>query len=296
MKNFLSCPFEQSEIAMKKDARALLENAYEFHTHPAPSHRERLFDDFEYAKELDRYGMAGAVVKNHFSPTSARVALANKYAGAKARLFGSVTLDWPVGGLNPYAVESELLLGAAVVWLPTFHAQNWLERTGPVEPVLGPGITVLDDRGKLLPQVHQIIELVKKHNAVLGTGHLNPAESRAVCEAALAAGADVILTHPDSHDENAPPEMQVELAKKGVFLEKCWINIHHGESSAGRMAEIVKKAGADRCVMCTDLGNRNDPSAPEGMLTFIERMLDAGLDAAEVRTMIVDTPRHLLRA
>lgn len=80
---------------MSELAESLLVGAYEFHTHPAPSHRDRRYDDFEYLSALDASGMAGAVVKNHFSPTSARVALANKYGNAKARLFGFPTRFTP---------------------------------------------------------------------------------------------------------------------------------------------------------------------------------------------------------
>ena len=86
------------------EARELLEGAYDLHVHTNPSHFKRSQDDFELARTLDRYHMAGAVIKVHYGATQSRAILTNAHSGAQAKLYGAVTLDWPVGGLNPYAV------------------------------------------------------------------------------------------------------------------------------------------------------------------------------------------------
>lgn len=43
-------------------------------------------------------------------------------------MFGGITLNRQVGGINPYAVESALKLGGKVVWLPTQSARNTFEK------------------------------------------------------------------------------------------------------------------------------------------------------------------------
>ncbi len=280
---------------MNEETIALLDNAYEMHVHTAPSHLNRRLDDFELAAELDRYKMAGAVIKTHYGATTSRAILANKHAGCKAKLFGSVTLDWPSGGLNPYAVESNLLLGASIVWMPTFHAMNQIVTTGSFHLVKGPGIQVIDEYGKVKPEVIEIIDLVKQYNAVIGTGHISAQESLALCCAARDRGADIILTHPDSNNEHVPLEIQLEIAKRGAFIEKCWLNLYKNEDSAQSMAMKIKKLSPERCIMSTDLGNSCDDTSPVGLAKFIDAMMVNGIPASAVRTMIRTNPEFLLR-
>lgn len=277
-------------------ARALLCGSCDLHVHTAPSHFERGLDDFELAKAMDQYGMAGAVIKVHYGATAARALLVNRHAQTRSKVYGSVTLDWAVGGLNPYAVQSELLLGAKIVWLPTFHAGNHLEKTrGRGQPVEAPGIRLTGDDGRLLPAVHDILDLVAAHGAVLATGHGTPAEAFAVCSEATRRGIAAVLTHPDNRREDVPPEMQEALANMGVFIDRSWLSIVKGELSCARMAERIRRVSPARCVMSTDLGQAAIQSPPDGLLSFAQAMLDEGLSKSDVQLMMQDNPRALLR-
>lgn len=104
----------------------MLEGGYDLHIHRAPSHFQRLFDDVELLKEAATAAMAGIMIKNHYESPSARAALLNKHSNSSTIAYGGIVLNWPVGGLNPYAVESALKLGARFVWLPTRDAANCL--------------------------------------------------------------------------------------------------------------------------------------------------------------------------
>lgn len=278
------------------EAPALLEGAYDLHVHTNPSHFNRSQDDFELARTLDRYHMAGAVIKVHYGATQSRAILTNNHSGAKAKLYGAVTLDWPVGGLNPYAVESELLLGAKMVWLPTFHAKNHMDRTpaGKSQPVNAPGISVLDQNGSLVPQVYEIMDLVRSYQAVLNTGHISAKESFAVCRAARELGVKVILTHPDNDREAVPTDMQEELAGTGVFIDRSWFNVVKGAVTAAEMADRIRRTGAEHCIMSTDFGQDRNPPAPEGLLDFVSQMLENGISAGEIRLMVRENPAELL--
>lgn len=274
----------------------LMEGAYDLHVHTSPSHFERSQDDFELAHTLDRYGMAGAVIKVHYGATQSRAMLTNAHSGADAKLFGAVTLDWPAGGLNPYAVESELLLGAKMVWLPTFHAKNHLEKSPPGkgQPVTAPGIFVLDEKGGLVPQMYAILDLIRNYDAVLNTGHISAGESWEVCKKARQMGVKVILTHPDNDREAVPEAMQKDLADLGVFIDRSWFNVIKGVVSAGQMADRIRLVGAERCVMTTDFGQIQNPSAPEGLYEFIGQMRAEGISKEEIRLMVRKNPVELL--
>lgn len=160
----------------------LRKGAYDLHTHPLPSHFSRALDDLELVREADRAGMAGVMIKNHYEPTEARAALINRISGVSARAYGGIVLNWPAGGLNPYAAESALKMGAKIVWMPTRDSRNCL-RYGKMEGDFfdRPGIAVLDCGGKLKPEVYEIFEVVKKYGAFLATGHLSPRESLLLC-------------------------------------------------------------------------------------------------------------------
>lgn len=280
----------------REHAAELLRGGYEMHVHTAPSHYSRRYDDFEYARELDRYGMAGSIIKTHFGSTTARATLANRYDGCKAKLYGEITLDWAVGGLNPYAVRSELLLGGKVVFMPTFHALNSQIATNhKPQPVGGPGLTVLDGNGQLLPIVYDIMDVVKEFDAVLATGHLSARESYLLAKSGLERGITMMLTHPDSLSENIPLDWQIELAGKGAYVEKCWLNVIKGAVTADEMYARAVAVGPDHCVLTTDLGQTQFVPPAEGMLDFIQCLLEHGMSDENVARMVRHNPKTLLR-
>ena len=82
-----------------------------------------------------KVGARAIVIKTHQGTTMDRAYLCNRYnkivhGDKDFTMFGSITLNHPVGGLNPAALEVALKLGAKVVWLPTQHAQNHLAKFG----------------------------------------------------------------------------------------------------------------------------------------------------------------------
>ena len=213
-----------------------------------------------------------------------------------ARLYGEITLDWAVGGLNPHAVQAELLLGGRMVFMPTFHAQNSRVRTNFKEhPVGGPGISILGPDGRLLPAVHDILDLVKSFDAVLATGHLSAQESYVLADEGIRRGVTMLLTHPDSLTENIPLEWQRELAARGAYVEKCWLNVLKGAVTEREVCRRALAVGPERCVLTTDLGQAGNPSPVEGMADFALSLSANGCSDAQIRRMLRENPRTLLR-
>jgi hypothetical protein len=167
----------------------LLRGAFDTHVHSTPSHFPRLLDDIGLADALTESGMGGAVVKFHGGGTAARAYLANKHAGREV-LFGSITLNGFVGGLNALAVEAELLLGARVVWFPTIHSANHIRFYGGSEwtnikaerslPPPKRGLVAVGEDGRLLPEVGEVLDVAAKYGVCVATGHLAVEESAAL--------------------------------------------------------------------------------------------------------------------
>lgn len=275
----------------------LLTGGIDLHVHTSPSVYNRKMDDFELLYELDSIGMSGAVIKNHYGDTSARAQIANKYANTKAKLYGSITLNQNTGGLNPYAIQIALYMGVKMVWLPTFHSRNgleYLERTHKKPLFAGSKIHVLDEGGNLLPVVYDIIEIIGKHNAVLQTGHLSPQESYKVAVEALIRKVKVVITHVDGFSTLVPIDMQLQLARKGAFIDKCWNNLWRGCITAEKMVKSIKEISAERCVLTTDRGQIDRESPIEGLEKFVHILLQNGVTENEISQMIKDNPKYLL--
>jgi hypothetical protein len=63
----------------------------------------------------------------------AKMRIAPRWRGRRVpgvEVFGGVTLNPSVGGLNPAVVKATIAVGAKIEWLPTLFATNHREREG----------------------------------------------------------------------------------------------------------------------------------------------------------------------
>ncbi len=161
----------------EKDAYDMLSNAIDMHLHGSPTgwmpYRPSML---ETSREASVAGMKALCFKDHYYMTSpiARVIQESleTWAAEKGieptRVYGGVTLNYPVGGLNPHAVRTMLKGDFAeysrVLWMPSIDSDLTRRSAG-----LGDGITILDKNGKLKQEVKEILEIVssaEQHVAV----------------------------------------------------------------------------------------------------------------------------------
>jgi microsomal dipeptidase-like Zn-dependent dipeptidase len=57
----------------------------------------------------------------------------------------------------------------------------------------------------------------------------------------------------------------------------------------------MKLAGFEHCVMATDFGQIDNPTAPEGLKMFIAEMLKNGIAEKDIETMVKKNPAKLLK-
>ncbi len=82
-------------------------------------------DHIDAIEEASSVGMRALLFKDHFySVTPVVELLKGRYADKNVELFSGVPLNDTTGGLNPWAVDHGLVLGAKLVWMPTFSAAN----------------------------------------------------------------------------------------------------------------------------------------------------------------------------
>jgi len=269
-----------------------LAGAVDLHVHSAPDVDKRRFDDLELARAAKDAGVGAVLIKSHQNSTVERAWLVAQCVPG-IRVYGGLVLNETVGGLNPAAVRLALDLGARQVWMPTRSARNHRVYHGQAG-----GITILDEQGRLLPAVEEILLAMAASDCILGTGHLSPQESSVLIDAAHKAGVSKILvTHPEWGPTYHSWEAQKELAMRGdVFFERCFVSTTHlcGCVPFETIERAIIETGVERTILSTDLGQPETPPPAEGLRLYAERLRSTGFSVDQIRTMMQANPERLL--
>jgi Family of unknown function (DUF6282) len=290
-------------------ARDLLRGAYDTHMHISPDVVERIVDDITLAQRFQELGMAGFVLKSHYTSTAERAAVVRTVVPG-TNVLGAIALNRAVGGINPLAVEIAAREGARTVWLPTVDSVNESrERDAPPGakvPVwvklqlelreqgieIPPVPVVNESNGTVLPEVREALDMIARHGMALATGHLGRDEIFAVVEAALESGVEtIVVTHPEFPSQDLSVEDQIALAGQGALLERCFTTPHTGKVTWERWIENIRLTGPENSVLSTDLGQVFNPPVEDGMALMVDRLLDAGFGEEEVYVMAVVNTR-----
>ena len=281
-------------------AKANLKGVVDMHVHTNPDLRLRAYDDFELCDAAIRVGARAIVIKTHLGYTVNRAYLTNRYNEAvhgenDFTMFGSVTLNRCIGGINPTAVENALKLGGKVVWLPTQSARRHLEM---MHKPTDDAVDVVRD-GKVVPELKDVFRLVKDHDAVLATAHVSPEDAFVVVEAARDAGVKkIVITHPEWWIVGMTVEDQVRLVKDyDVILERCFAQNMGGgkyKSNLPDNVEIIRTVGYKNVMCDTDGGQTENPNWEVAMEIYLQYLLDHGISEEEVRYMTHTIPCGLL--
>lgn len=286
----------------------ILNGAVDLHTHPAPDIVPRSQSIAEAIDDFTAAGYAGFVVKSHVASTAALCAAHT--TGSRAQAIGSIALNRPVGGLNAAAVEVAARLGARVVWLPTVDSRRQREQAttaGPAPvwadaqaelartPGYGPPITVLEDGGKVVPEIHDVLDVVREHSLLLATGHLDCDEAFAVIDAAKGHGVErVMVTHPDLPRQRITLDAQVEMARRGAWIEKTMASVLEGKLPRERALRGVRACGVGSTLLTGDLGQPHNGLIIAGILGWARNLHDAGFDPEDIHRLLVLNPTAAL--
>ncbi len=286
----------QQGIQERGDGLSLLPDylvgAVDLHVHSAPDVDKRRFDDLELARAAKDAGVGAVLIKSHQNSTVERAWLVSQCVPG-IRVYGGLVLNETVGGLNPAAVRLALELGARQVWMPTRSARNHRLYHGQTG-----GITILDEQGRLLPVVEEILLAMATSDCILGTGHLSPLETSVLIDVAQKLGVSKILvTHPEWGPTYHSWEAQKELATRGdVFFERCFVSTTHlcGCVPFETIERAIIETGVERTILSTDLGQPETPPPAEGLRLYAERLRSTGFSVDQIRTMMQANPERLL--
>ena len=281
--------------------KQLMEGVIDMHVHSNPDLRIRAYDDLELTEAGIRVGARAIVIKTHQGTTMDRAYLCNRYnervhGGTNHfTMYGSITLNRVVGGINPKAVDVALRLGAKVVWLPTASAKNHLKKLGQ-DP--SQGVDVVKD-GNIVPELETVFSLIRDHNAVLGTAHVSPEEAFIEVEAARKAGVkNIVVTHPEWWSVDMSLKDQVRIVKDyDVVLERCYAQNMGGGVYKSNLADntaLIHEVGYEHVLVSTDGGQTENPNWEVALEEYIQYLLDHGIPREQVYHMTHTIPARLL--
>ena len=287
----------------------VLKGSVDLHVHPAPSPLPRRVDAVEAAQAAESIGMRAIVVKSHHHSTVTDVlALGRDLNGLPVKVYGGIALNSAVGGLNPYAVDLALKLGGRIVWFPTIGSPQHIAHHAAHPDLKFPklavhvreerSIDVLDENGELRPEVHDIIGLIKEHDAILASGHMAPDRILAVFEAAHAAGVRRLLVNHPNFVVEATHEQGRRFVELGAVIEHSLCMYDDRSSFYNWDIDVllgwIGAVGADRSTLGSDLGQMKNPLPSEAFTNIVGQLLDAGLGEADVEAMVRRNPARLL--
>ena len=277
----------------------IMHGAIDMHVHfgpdmpPAPDIRvARRLDGLGIARQAREAGMRAIVMKSHHWPTGA-LARTIQPIVPEVALFGTVVLNYSIGGLNPFAVEVAANIGCKVVFPPTWNSAYHVARQVPPSLVpVGlrgrPGLTVLDDSGRLLPEMQEILDIVKAKDMVIATGHLSPQEHLVLVEEAHRRRIErIVVSHVR---EEITLEERKRMADQGAVIEL----IYRPKMDPAAIIRSAQAIGVERCAMTVDGGQAFNPFAAEAYRVFVGQLLYHGMSPEEVKTIAQRVPSRVL--
>jgi hypothetical protein len=285
-----------------------LDGAIDLHVHIGPDDSPRYYDSIDLAREASARHMKAIVIKDHLASTASKAVLSTKVSPS-AVIFGALALNETVGGLNPRSVVSAIRTGAKVIWMPTvdaFHCikkakeghwiKEYVDKKEFGYPVKGiPLLTQNPER--LRSEAVEILEICKRHDVILSTGHVGPEECLALARKAADLNfSKLIVCHPNAWLEDFPPSLLKSLTDLGATLELTFgaCSPLHGRLDPHAISAIIRHVGPERCVLSTDYGQVECASPPEGLRIFCVLMSKCGISDEEIVMMTRENPARLL--
>jgi hypothetical protein len=276
----------------------LLVGAVDLHCHSGPSVMPRQIDHIEAVKEASDAGMRAILFKDHYYSVTPITEMLTKYYGnLNVAMLSGVPLNNTSGGLNCYAVDHGLKLGARIIWMPTFSAGNHIRHNyrhkmlATKEPMLpATALSVVDAQGNLVDEVKFILDQIASKDAVLSAGHLHISEIFPLFEEAKKRGVNRRLVQHPTYVIDATLEDIRELVDGGAYIEHslCMFidesRFKHWEGH--ELKEMIVAGTVDRTILGSDLGQIKNPTPVTGFKAVIRLCMELGYSDEDIRKLV----------
>ena len=262
-------------------------------------------------KEGAAANMKAILIKDHYySATPLTELLMNHFQELGVQMLSGVPLNNSTGGINRFAVDHGIKLGAKLVWMPTFSSRNHIahhksdkdfEKKFPTtkEKMLAPvELSVLDDSGVLLDDVKFILDMIAEADIVLSGGHLHITEIFPLFEEAKKRGVKKLLVNHPSYLIDATEAEMGDLVTMGAYLEHSMCMFVPGSKfhfyTPENLDALIKAGTVERTILGSDLGQMGNPTPVEGFKNVIATCLDLDYSHINIKKMISGNAADLL--
>lgn len=283
-----------SVIRDAEAVRNLQHGICDLHVHLEPDVRTRSENALDYVRTCAKAGMKAAILKCHeFSTVD--LAWLLRQIEPSFEIFGSVCMNWTHGPrVNPATVRAALDCSGhylRCVWLPTKAAKFQSPERG---------IPVLDEEGKVLPEVVEVMELCAEADIMLASGHCSADKCLVLARKAREVGVKkFVVTHADT-----AMWTQTHDQVKRCLDEDAWIEYAYGWHvlKSGLTTNVPCEALADyirlapeKSFVVSDMGMVELPNPVNGMQQCALELLRCGLSQKEISLVLKENPAHLVQ-
>ena len=276
----------------------LIEGAWDTHLHIYPDYVPRCIDMIELAIDASKAKMAGLVCKDHFF-SNVGAAWAAQWVAEDMVRRGELDYACQVLGTHILAWShhpDQVNLGRKY---PNLGAIFFSTMTAPGMKGVGPPI--IDDKGKLMPDVKQCIQACAKYKVPIMTGHRTWDERFALAREAQEAGASMLMTHAGSiHGVTVADAVKngKELRKCGVYIEvngnSMLPNMMWPQVNPNDVLDYLTEMGPDHIIFNTDFGQAMCHHPVEEFKLLVRMMIYFGIPNQDIKTMIQTNPAKYL--
>lgn len=278
------------------------------HTNPHAFPEIHAQDIIGLAQQAHLAGMRAMIVKDIGVTTTGATYVVCRL-GPGIPIYGAHVMNLATGGINPRGVWIALNHGdgAKVVHFPTGDSLNHViyrkRFYAGVNPPLpeDQAISAVRD-GALVPEVKEVIELIKQKGAFLATSHLAASETQLVVKAALDQGLDrIIISHALWPMTGLSMDDLKYFASLGCLIEFEYclmtplMHFVHGEvpKDPREVVKAMKTVGIDSCFISSDLGQLYSPLPVDGMRTYVAILKRCGISDDEIKRMFHKNPARI---
>jgi hypothetical protein len=274
----------------------VLDGAIDLHAHYGPDSYPRQWDAFEITAIAKERGLRAIVYKNHWSETASLAYLVRKYGAQGIEVYGAVTLDTPIGGVNPQAVRYMVDVTGGygrIVWMPTHDSEHEVAYNKDQRP----SVAVSRD-GRLLPEVLEVLDLIAEHDLTLATGHVTPEETLLMLEEARKRGVRrAIVTHPLLDPQftfMTVPQLEQAVALGGVIEITAGSLFREGPGRQ-RVIDAIRAIGPEAFFVASDSGLVGTPNHTDALVMAARVLRQNGFDERALDVMFKDNPARLIK-
>lgn len=274
-----------------------VKGCYDLHVHASPDVVARKFTDIELAKHMLEAGFLGMGLKCHFAETASRAAVLRELF-PNLNVVGGVTLNRSLGGFNPYAVEACGKMGGRFVWMPTLEARSYKYFHNPQMTAAEAAkfLYAFDGEGKLLPAIHEVLEVAAAYQLIVCTGHLSAKEGLAVLQAAKEHGVEkLVATHADNPADQYSITEQQEAVRLGAVIEHCYFSVYKNRTTCSDMVKQMDAVGFDNTFISTDFGQVDNPYPAAGIGEFLQALSQQGVQDTDLEKLARINPENLIK-